>query len=145
MRHIDTYVCWFSSDFHEGHRIPATDWESDYNGQATLNNAVTPLLNSNNFSKALNIHYNHNNTKPGQDIFGADWVDTNNLPRSEQVLFRLYMDKLYITSGTVKELQASFTTLRFLPIYFIAQREDKSFIITYNQQKENAGYTQEYN
>ncbi|CAG8847558.1 33154_t:CDS:2, partial [Gigaspora margarita] len=42
-------------------------------------------------------------------------------------------------------LQASFTTLRFLPTYNIAQREDKSFIMTYNQQKENAGYTQEYN
>ncbi|CAG8843964.1 22387_t:CDS:1, partial [Gigaspora margarita] len=71
--------------------------------------------------------------------------DMNNPPRSEQVSFRLYMDKLYITSGTVKELQASFTTLRFLPIYNIAQKEDESFIITYNQQKENAGYTQEYN
>ncbi|CAG8854706.1 7387_t:CDS:2, partial [Gigaspora margarita] len=109
--HIDAYVCWFPSDFNDGHRIPSTDWKSDYNGEATILNAVA----------------------------------TNNPPRSEQVLFRLYMDKLYITSGTVKELQASFTTLRFLPTYNIAQREDESFIMTYNQQKENVGYTQEYN
>ncbi|CAG8640626.1 26976_t:CDS:2, partial [Gigaspora margarita] len=145
MRHIDAYVCWFSSDFNDHKCILATDWKSDYNGEAAINNAVTPLLNPNNFPKGLNIHYNHAATKPGQDIFGANWADTNNPPRSEQVSFRLYMDKLYITSGTVKELQASFTTPRFLPTYNIAQREDESFIMTYNQQKENAGYTQEYN
>ncbi|CAG8855051.1 14535_t:CDS:1, partial [Gigaspora margarita] len=113
-------------DFNDGKRIPSTDWESDYNGEATILNAVTPLLNPNNFPKALNIHYNHNTTKPGQDIFGADWVATNNPPRSEQVSFKLYMDKLYITSRTVKELQASFTTLRFLPIYNIAQEKMKA-------------------
>ncbi|CAG8856361.1 39754_t:CDS:1, partial [Gigaspora margarita] len=61
-----------------------TDWESDYNREAILNNAVIPLLNPNNFPKALNIHYNHAAIKPGQDIFGADWVNTNNPPRSEQ-------------------------------------------------------------
>ncbi|CAG8856815.1 21682_t:CDS:1, partial [Gigaspora margarita] len=82
--HIDAYVCWFPSDFNDGKQILSTDWESDYNGEATILNAVTPLLNSNNFPKALNIHYNHNATKPGQDIFGADWVATNNLPKSEQ-------------------------------------------------------------
>ncbi|CAG8855488.1 8944_t:CDS:2, partial [Gigaspora margarita] len=118
-------------DFNDEKRIPSTDWESDYNGEATILNAVTPLLNPNNFPKALNIHYNHNATKPEQDIFGADWLTTNNPPRSEQ--------------WHVKELQASFTILRFLPTYNITQREDKSFIMTYNQQKENAGYTQEYN
>ncbi|CAG8833406.1 33217_t:CDS:1, partial [Gigaspora margarita] len=122
-----------------------TDWKSDYNGEAAINNAVIPLLNPNNFPKGLNIHYNYTNIKPGQDIFGADWLATNNLPRSEQVSFRLYMDKLYITSRTVKELQASFTILRFLPTYNITQREDESFIMTYNQQKKNTGYTQEYN
>ncbi|CAG8856185.1 40299_t:CDS:1, partial [Gigaspora margarita] len=74
MRHIDAYVCWFPSDFNDGHRIPSTDWESDYNREAVLLNAITPLLNPNNFPKALNIHYNHNATKPGQDIFGADWL-----------------------------------------------------------------------
>ncbi|CAG8846638.1 7595_t:CDS:1, partial [Gigaspora margarita] len=119
--------------------------ESDYNREQTIALVVTPLLNPNNFPKGLNIHYAHTNTKPGQDIFGADWLDTNNPPRSEQVSFRLYMDKLYITSGIVKELQANFTTLRFLPTYNIAQRENESFIMTYNQQKENAGYIQEYN
>ncbi|CAG8719614.1 35863_t:CDS:2 [Gigaspora margarita] len=82
MRHIDTYICWFPSDFNDNYRILSTDWESDYNGKATLVNTVTPLLNSNNFPKGLNIHYNYNVTKPEQDIFGADWVDTNNSPRS---------------------------------------------------------------
>ncbi|CAG8855576.1 15667_t:CDS:2, partial [Gigaspora margarita] len=111
-------------NFNDGKRIPSTDWESDYNREAMILNAVTPLLNSNNFPKALNIHYNYNTTKPGQDIFGADWVATSNPPRSEQ---------------------AKLTTLRFLPTCNIAQREEESFIMTYNQQKENAGYTQEYN
>ncbi|CAG8757191.1 17100_t:CDS:2 [Gigaspora margarita] len=72
MRHISEYTNWFSADWNNRDRVPATDWESDWNG---------------------------NNTA---------WY-------------------------------------QFLPKYNIAQWEDENFIMTYNQQKENAGYTQVYN
>ncbi|CAG8776996.1 6377_t:CDS:1, partial [Gigaspora margarita] len=85
------------------------------------------------------------NSKLGQTNIVANYNIAANPKRTTQVLFRLYINKMYITSRTVKELQASFTILQFLPTYNIAQREDENFIMIYDQQKENAGYTQAYN